>query len=72
MKIITTVILISLYLLSSSTEIQASDSPKKKNIVNKKIVFIGDSLTEGYGIEQKYSYPSLIGDKIENSNKKIT
>jgi len=35
-----------------------------------KVIFLGDSLTEGYGIESKYSYPALIQnfllkDKIE-------
>ena len=29
-----------------------------------KVVFIGDSLTEGYGIEKKFSYPQLVQNKI--------
>lgn len=30
-----------------------------------KIVFIGDSLTEGYGVEKQYAYPSLIQKLID-------
>lgn len=33
-----------------------------------KIIFIGDSLTEGYGIEQKYAYPALIQEQINKEN----
>lgn len=34
----------------------------------KKIVFIGDSLTEGYQLAKEYSFPSLIQNKINEDN----
>lgn len=30
-----------------------------------KIVFIGDSLTAGYGVEKEYAYPALVQKKID-------
>jgi acyl-CoA thioesterase-1 len=38
-----------------------------------RIVFIGDSLTEGYGIEKQFSYPQLVQDKLisEGKNYKV-
>ncbi|MBD65532.1 MAG: arylesterase [Halobacteriovoraceae bacterium] len=36
-----------------------------------KIVFIGDSLTEGYGIEQKYSYPQLVEQKLKKEGVSV-
>ena len=33
--------------------------------VNPRIVFIGDSLTEGYGVEKEASYPSLIEKRLK-------
>jgi acyl-CoA thioesterase-1 len=36
---------------------------------SRKIVFIGDSLTEGYGVAREQSYPSLIQNKL---NQKAT
>ena len=32
------------------------------------IVFLGDSLTEGYGLEEAESYPSLVGEKLKADN----
>jgi len=32
------------------------------------ILFLGDSLTEGYGLEEDESFPSLIEDKLEADN----
>lgn len=34
----------------------------------KKIVFIGDSLTEGYQLSKEYSFPSLIQKKLDKDN----
>lgn len=34
-----------------------------------KIVFLGDSLTIGYGLDKKYSFPDLIQEKIKNDEK---
>src|SRR5690606_16477237 len=33
------------------------------------ILFIGDSLTEGYGVEREASYPHLLGQMIEKEGK---
>ena len=37
----------------------------------KNIVFLGDSLTEGYGIEKKQAYPQLIEDLLLKENIKV-
>ncbi len=37
----------------------------------KQIVFIGDSLTEGYGIPQEKSFPSIISSKFKNKKIKV-
>lgn len=34
-----------------------------------KIVFIGDSLTEGFQLPKEYSYPALIQEKIDSESK---
>ena len=31
---------------------------------NKKVVFIGDSNTEGYGLEPHEAYPAIIGERL--------
>lgn len=36
-----------------------------------KVVFLGDSLTAGYGIERKDSWPSLIENKLKLKGKEI-
>lgn len=36
----------------------------------KRIVIIGDSLTEGFGVSRERAYPSLLQKKIESSGKK--
>lgn len=36
--------------------------------LTKKFVFLGDSLTEGYGVSQQSAFPSLIQDKIKKDN----
>jgi acyl-CoA thioesterase I len=37
----------------------------------KTILFLGDSLTEGYGVEKKYAYPALIGDALKKKGHKV-
>ena len=37
----------------------------------KKIVFLGDSLTEGYGIPQDKAFPQLIENELKKNNPKI-
>ena len=34
----------------------------------RKIVFLGDSLTEGFGVEAENSFPSLIGERVAQAN----
>lgn len=34
-----------------------------------KLLVLGDSLTEGYGVDQEYSYPSLLEEKIKQYKK---
>lgn len=36
----------------------------------KKLVIIGDSLTEGYGVSREMAFPSLLQKKIDAANKK--
>ncbi len=35
------------------------------------ILFVGDSLTEGYGVPKEKSYPSLVSDKLNKKGKKV-
>lgn len=37
----------------------------------KKIVIIGDSLTEGYGVDKSFSYPSVLQEKFDKLGKKV-
>jgi len=37
-----------------------------------KIVFIGDSLTEGYGVAHTQAFPALLKNKFENLKKPLT
>jgi acyl-CoA thioesterase-1 len=55
-------LLILLSLLLQSTLLLANDGNS--------IVFIGDSLTEGYGVQKDSAYPALIQAKITNLGKK--
>jgi acyl-CoA thioesterase-1 len=41
-------------------------SAQTSNVLTKKIVFLGDSLTAGYGLEIENSFPSLIQKKIDD------
>lgn len=38
----------------------------------KTILFLGDSITAGYGLDQSQAFPALIQDKIDASNLKYT
>lgn len=47
----------------------ANNIEEKAEIKNKKtILFYGDSLTAGYGLDEEESYPSLIQEKIDIAN----
>ena len=39
--------------------------------LSKTVLFIGDSLTEGYGVPKADSFPSLVQKKFDNQKKKI-
>jgi acyl-CoA thioesterase-1 len=42
------------------------------SIAQKKLVILGDSISEGYGVSKENSYPSLLENKISQSGKKWT
>jgi len=48
---------------NNNTEVEAPDKPM---IDNKVILFYGNSLTAGYGLDENESFPSLIEDKIDS------
>lgn len=35
------------------------------------VLFLGDSLTEGYGLEEKYSYPSILKNRLQQEGYDI-
>lgn len=45
---------------------------KKQRTKNKTILFFGNSLTAGYGLDQKQAFPALIQEKINAINKPYT
>lgn len=45
------------------------DSPSNKS-VSKKIIIIGDSLTEGLGVEKNKAYPALLQEKMDQQKMK--
>ncbi len=49
---------------SSTTE--TSTKPMSSSTKRKKILFFGDSLTAGYGLEEDEAFPSLIQDRIDS------
>lgn len=51
-------VLIAAIALFSSASLKANGEPKR-------ILFLGDSLTAGYGIDPEQAYPALIGNKLE-------
>ncbi|MBD5779682.1 arylesterase [Pelagicoccus sp. NFK12] len=53
--------LIAAYALLALTNFAHADSTSKR------ILFLGDSLTAGYGIDQREAYPALIGAKLKAS-----
>ncbi len=36
----------------------------------KKIVFLGDSLTEGYGVDKEHAYPSIVQKNLDETHQK--
>lgn len=52
----------------------AAQSPNKKPVREKPktILFFGDSLTAGYGLDKKQAYPALIQEKLQEDNLKYS
>jgi acyl-CoA thioesterase-1 len=52
----------------AKTAVTTDDVPSKTTPVNKKkrIIFFGDSLTAGYGLEEQDAYPSLIQQMLDS------
>jgi len=50
----------------ASSEASATQDQPTTNSNKKTILFFGDSLTAGYGLDEEQSFPSLIEDKIDS------
>jgi acyl-CoA thioesterase-1 len=46
----------------------AADTAAPTTAATKRIVFLGDSLTAGYGLRPEQSYPSLVAEKIRDAH----
>jgi len=55
------VLLLGIFMLSGSLVVLAQSEAKT-------ILFLGDSLTAGYGIDENQAYPSLIRERIAGEN----
>ncbi len=51
-------------LTEETTSTQVTDTPQKKD--RPRIVFFGNSLTAGYGLDEQYSFPSLIQQRLDS------
>lgn len=51
----------------SATAQNAVNQPKEKRKKTKSILFFGDSLTAGYGLEKAQAFPALVQEKIEEA-----
>ncbi len=51
---------------ASNKTIASKPEAKKEKTDKKVVLFYGDSLTAGYGLEEEQSFPSLIEDKIDS------
>jgi acyl-CoA thioesterase-1 len=43
---------------------------RDKSVVQK-IVFLGDSISDGYGVEQKEAFPHLVGERLRKAAKNV-
>ena len=55
----------------TNNEVENVDKPTNSTVVNtaqkkKSILFFGDSLTAGFGLEEEESFPSLVQDRIDS------
>ena len=64
------VTLIFLFLCNTPNIIGKTLHPPKKITKKEKIVFLGDSITAGYGVEQSKSYPALLEQMLMKTTKK--
>lgn len=55
---------------TSTPEVVKADAPKKSD--NKVVLFFGDSLTAGFGLDADQSFPSLIENKIDSLGLKYS
>ena len=51
--------------------VKAEQHPTQNGEPSKAILFFGDSLTAGYGIDPAYAFPSLIQEKIQANGWKF-
>lgn len=61
--------LLSIFTLLSLSSVYAEQPQELKELKEHKILFIGDSLTEGYGVAKEQAYPSLVQDQINDEGK---
>ncbi|MBG08242.1 MAG: arylesterase [Halobacteriovoraceae bacterium] len=70
MKIISTLLFLTLTLTLTLSLTTFSKDTYSKDTYN--ILFLGDSLTEGYGVPTEKAYPALVKKRLEtNSSKKV-
>jgi len=52
--------------------LSAADPRIAKGISEQTLLFLGDSLTEGYGIAKEKAYPALLEKRLRDKNHKVT
>lgn len=70
-KLTTISFLMGLFLLTAPVVTQAQESSPQKSppLIAKKLVVLGDSLTEGYGVARESAFPALLERKIKASGR---
>lgn len=64
-KIITSLIVTITILASDNSRCEV---PSQNTITKKNIIFFGDSITAGYGLDKDEAYPKLFQDKLNHKN----
>ncbi|GAA3965656.1 arylesterase [Hymenobacter antarcticus] len=49
-----------------ASQTPATQAPAAAKVTSKRLLFFGNSLTAGYGVEPEQAFPALIGDKIDS------
>ena len=77
--VVTTVILGALFLVRNNDTYKTSSEANPTNnlkesesVTGTKIIAIGDSLTAGYGLELKDSYPNILEEKLKNDGYNVS